>query len=354
MIKSRPSINIVSEGLRAEFQGTQNPMFLVVPVLFSKGEHKDVSIRIRPSQGISLSNMVRMGDALQETFSQQNSFSGGGSFFAEASYSRTSGIERKPYEVVYLSDFQGIKFRLSEFQAVGETVGLQFAFPINKYNPDKSSDFFAEISLEIGDEVIETHRIPQITHPNAGRILLLSGYSVEFHKTVYGHEPASQLADFRSMFVTVTKLQFFDKANIQGLLNSGYDGIHLYTNVDSRGILVNDQPIPFDDFFTLLNGFGLKLLYVDTCNSVQLVSAFRKTDIGALIASTENLEVNYANTFENSFYHGLGQGMLFSEAFSLARRQSISASQTFLSTRSGIYDPMFFEMRRDFGFSMAS
>jgi hypothetical protein len=215
-------------------------------------------------------------------------------------------------------------------------------------------EYFAEVSLEIEGKLIEAHRVPRVVHPKAARVLLLSGYTPRFSTQVFGHRPASQLAGLRLMYVTVTELHFFKLEDLPQLLASGVEGIHLYTNVDSHSILVDDEPIPDEVFFKRLDGFGLKFLYIDTCNSLQVVSAFRKTDIGALIASTENLYEDYANDFERSFYQELGSGVSISQAFQSASMQQSVSPQVFPATRSGVYNPMFLDLRRDFSFGVSN
>jgi spore coat polysaccharide biosynthesis predicted glycosyltransferase SpsG len=123
--------------------------------------------------------------------------------------------------------------------------------------------------------------------------------------------------------------------------------------VDSRGIIINDIYKSPSEFFKKVSGLGLKFIYFDTCNSVQVVSAFRHTDISALIAAIQNLEVNYANRFELNFYQALGNGKTISEAFQQAafsqHRDRLSQGADFF-TRSGCYDPMFLDLKEDFRF----
>ena len=343
MMKKRPAVSIEPSGLRVEFQGSKGPTHLVIPILFHKGEHKDICLRIHPSSGISLGNSVVTGDALQEIFCRQHSISVGGSFFAEASYSYSFGSEKGGYEVVWLPDFRGVLFRLDRYEVKREPVGLQFAFPIINYDPDTDARDFAEISLETKGEVIETHRVPRVVHPNAGRIFLLSDFSpAEFHARGFDTLLASQIAGLRRTYVTVTDLKFFTDELPSP---QSYDGIHLFTDL-SDSIAIYDY-----ELIESCDGFGLKFLYIDTCNSVEVVSRFRRTDIGALIAATSSLSCRYANAFHNLFYEELGKGASISQAFHRASQQAAVLWATDPSTLSKRYDPMFLDLRSDASFS---
>ena len=122
--------------------------------------------------------------------------------------------------------------------------------------------------------------------------------------------------------------------------------------MDSWGIYIENSPISVEDFFIEINGIGLKFIYLNTCNSVKVVSAFRRTDINALIAASEDLAVNYADHFEVEFYKNLGNGANISTAFNKAALICEPKDNEWygIRTRSGIYDPMFLDLRKDFSF----
>jgi len=351
IMKTQLPVSIEPSSLRVEFRGSMGPTHLVVPVLFREGKYEDLVIKIRPRTGVSLENSVVIGDALQDTFSTQHSVSAGGSFFAEASYSFASSIDRKLYEVVWLPDFRGIMFRLHKYEVSGETIGLQFAFPITNYTPDIGADYSAEISLELRGEVIEVHHVPQVVHPNAGRVLLLLHSSEIEHCNAAFYRIARKLSELRVMYIAITSMVFSTLQELTHILASGFEGIHLLVgNIYPRGMRNKDELISVSEFFTQLNGLGLKFLYIDSCDSVQVVSAFRKTDVGALIAATESLSVSYADGFAELFYQELGKGAYISQAFQYASQQQTAAFAAPPPTRSGFYDPMFLDLRTDFSF----
>lgn len=341
-------VAIEKRGLRVEFEGQMGPTHLVVPVVFQPGKHSDVKIRVRPRIGVSLRNEVTFGDALQMTFSRSHATSVGGSFFATASHTRTFGIANKAYEVVSLPDFMGILFQLHQYEVKDEAIGIQLAFPISSWESCSTDDYFAEISLEIKRNVIQTICVPREVHPKAGRVLFLSGYSSP-SAILFGSP--DHLSSRQFPYIVIPKIKDFKLDELPDLLKQGFNGIHLLTNVTSQGILVNDEYVSPHDFFQTISGFGLNFLYLDTCNSVQVVSSFRATDIGALIASTESLYVSYANKFEKYFYDALGNGAFVSEAFHHAAKSILLEGDKFKSfTRSDVYNPMFLDLKADFSF----
>lgn len=346
---SEHRIRIEPKGLRVEFDGSCGPTRLVVPVVFPVGKHRDVCVRVCPRQNVVLRNEVEIGDALQVTFSRSHTTSGGASFFASASHGRTFGATYKPYDVVSLPDFRGIRFRMSYFEVCDEPIGLQLAFPIERCDQETDQDFFAQVTLEVNSKVQDSVCLEREVHPAAGKILLLNGYSEEFAKGVYGALPQSSLDQMRRPFIQFSQLTSFNLDNLQALATANYDGIHLYTNINGETILIDDAEIHPNEFFIRLNGLGLKFIYIDTCNSVRVVSSFRRTDIRALIAATENLYVPYADKFELAFYEALGAGKFASEAFQKATVAGKEVS-SFGFTRSGDYDPMFLDLKNDFRF----
>lgn len=365
---SSPSTNpsaakarIATSGLRVEFDGEVGPSRLVVPVVLQAGTHKDLCLRVRPRSDVSLHNEVDIGDALRTTFTRSNTTTAGGSFFATASHGRSYGSSEKPYDVVYLEDLRGVRFRLSRFDVHEEPIALQMAFPISACGNTATDDYFAEVTLELGGEVIQKERLPREVHPKAGRVLLVSGYSEEFELRVFGEHsrqsgparvstasPTPTISGLRRPFLTISELHRPVLTDLRPLA-TGYDGVHLYTNVAGGNLLVNDAEVNADAFFTQLDGLGLQFIFLATCNSVQVVRSFRATDMRALVAATENLYVNYAEEFESLLYNALGTGAFFSNAFRSAA-SSARGEGAWIATRSGQYDPMFLDLKADFCF----
>lgn len=335
------SVRIEKGGLRVEFEGQQGPTHLVVPLVFQPGKHSDIKVRIRPRKGVSLRNEVTVGDALQMTFSRSHATSAGPSFFISASHSRIFGMSLKQYEVFSLPDFRGILFRLHQYNVRDEAVGIQLAFPISHWEPTSTEDYFAEIGLEVRGKTIQTINIPREVHPKAGRVLYISGHS-------YHNQGDRDLPRSRFPYLVISQIKFFNLDGLVNVLEKGFDGIHFRTQVtDPNFIYLGSNPVPSHDFFQAISGFGLKFVYMDTCNSVQVVSSFRTTDIGALIASTESLLVEYTNEFEKHFYNVLGNGAYISEAFD---RAATMTKGCIPPTRSGTYNPMFLDLKTDFSF----
>jgi hypothetical protein len=352
-------IRIERAGLRVEFDGA-DPARVVVPIIFPVGKYRDVHVRVSPRSDVALSNAAEVGDALQSTFSRSHTTTAGASFFASASHGRTFGSTQKPYDVVHLPDFRGVRFRLSHLDVEGEPLGLQIAFPVASCGTESSENYFANVYLEMGGSLQDSAVLTREVHSAAGKVLLLSGYSEEFEQLVYGSRPrlsnpnristAHPVPDFAGMrrtYVQVSDLHRFALKDLRDLARD-YDGIHLYTNISRGTILVQDAKIEAQHLFAELNGLGLKFLYIDTCNSVQVVRSFRQTDIQALVAATENLYVNYAEEFELFFYESLGDGEYISVAFQKATRAR--GERDYLFTRSGQYDPMFLDLKADFRF----
>jgi hypothetical protein len=353
------SIRIEKAGLRVEFDGA-NPARVVIPIVFPVGKYRDVQVRVSPRSDVALSNEAEVGDALQSTFSQSHTTTAGASFFATASHGRTFGSTQKPYDVVHLPDFRGVRFRLAHIEVEDEPLGLQIAFPVASCGIESSEDYFANICLEMGGSLQDSAVLTREVHSAAGKVLLLSGYSDVFEQRIYGSHPRRSnpnristahpfpgFAGMRRTYVQVSDLHRFALKELRDLAR-GYDGVHLYTNISRGTILVQDAKIEAQHFFAELNGLGLKFLYIDTCNSVQVVWSFRQTDIQALVAATENLYVNYAEEFELLFYESLGIGKYISVAFQETTRAR--GERDYLLTRSGQYDPMFLDLKADFRF----
>ena len=356
-------LRICTDNLRVEYDGGSGPSHIVVPLVLPVGRHRDVSVRVEPRSNVSLENKVDVGDAFQATFTRSHSTTGGGSFFVTASHARVFGRTEKPYAVVHLPNFRGVRFQLTEFEVEKEPIGLQLAFPIASYDGNSEDSFFAKVSLEKGYDVIQSETVPRETHANSGKILLVSGYSEEMETRVFGDLPRNStpgrvttaapepsIAGLRRPFLQLSDLHRCKLEDLRSLATD-YDGVHLYTNVSRGKVLIDDVAIDADELFKQLNGLGLDLLYLDTCNSVQVVSSFRYTDIKSMVAATENLYVNYAEEFETLFYESLGAGDFVSEAFQ--KGTAAKGESEFLFTRSGEYDPMFLDLKTDFCFREA-
>lgn len=352
---------IAISGLRIEFDGKVGPSRLVVPIVLQPGTHKNLYLRVQPRPDVSLQNAVDIGDAVRTTFTRSHTTTAGGSFFATASHGRSYGSSERPYDVVHLPDLRGVRFHLSQFEVHEEPIALQIAFAINECGNTTTDDYFAEVTLEIDGAVIQRERVAREVHPAAGRVLLVSGYSEEFELRVFGAHPrhsgpglsstaspVPRISGLRLPYLTVSDLHRPTLTDLRTIA-TGYDGVHLYTNVAGGNLLVNDAEVSADEFFAQLDGLGLRFMFLATCNSVQIVRSFRATDMRALVAATENLFVNYAEEFESLFYNALGAGVFFGNAFRSAALEA-RGERAWIATRSGEYDPMFLDLKADFCF----
>lgn len=360
MSKETNELRICTENLRVEYDGGVGPTHIVVPLVLPVGQHRNLSVRVEPRSNVALDNSVDVGDAFQATFTRSHSTTGGGSFFITASHARAFGTTQKPYAVVHLPDFRGVRFQLTELDVEQEPIGLQLAFPISSYDGNSNDEFFAKISLEKDGGILQSEIVPREMHTNAGRILLVSGYSEEMEIKVFGSyprgsnagrittaSPKPNIAGLRRPYLHISELHRCTLGDLRSLATD-FDGVHLYTNVAGGKVLMNDVEVDAGDLFQQLDGLGLDLLYLDTCNSVQVVSSFRDTDIKCMVAATENLYVNYAEEFETLFYEALGSGDFISEAFH--KGTAAKGESEFIFTRSGEYDPMFLDLKTDFCF----
>lgn len=177
---------IDANAIRIEFEGVRGPTRLLVPLIVPVGTHSKVDVRIQPRPGVVLPNEVETGDTLNATLSRSHTTTGGAAFFASASHGRTFGIGEKPYEVVSLTDFCGVRFRIKEYVVHDEPVGLLLSFPIDKCDLSSADDYFADITLEQGGDVLQKCRVEREVHPNAGKVLVLNGYSGGFHQRFSG------------------------------------------------------------------------------------------------------------------------------------------------------------------------
>ncbi len=337
-------IQLDPKSLLLEFQGRDGPTRLIVPLILPVGKHRNVTIVISPRNGVALRNEVSLGDILQGSPFRSHTTSGGASFFATASHSRTFGINEKLYEVVYLSDFKSIRFTLYEYEVHNEPIGLLLSFPIINCNVETKESYFAEITLQQNNNVLDRFRIPREVHPCAGNVLFLSGYSEKF-RGMFGFKNESQIAGMRRHFLNFSDITTCSIDNLKDVASKGYDGIHFHTSVGRNTISLNDVSVPSELFCREIDDLGLKFIFIDTCNSVVIVNLFRNTDIPVLIASTGSLYEEYADGFERIFYDELGKGEFISVAFEKATKLNGVGT-----TRSGSYDPMFLDLRSDFRF----
>ncbi len=345
MGKNKVYIN--NDFLRLEFEGIKGPTNIIVPLVISPGKHDEIKIRIVPNQSIKLKNSVNVGDALQQTVSSGKSFNAGGSFFGSISFNKSISNSTKLYDVTFSPDFHDIIFTLKKFNVEHEPIGLQLAFGIESYNMESIDDCFAEILLEHNNKLIQKVKLERFTHPDAPKILLLCGYK---RNSIYWTGGINKFFKTRLPFLEFSDIQYFKLNDLPHLLMKNYQGIHIFTAVKSDGIMIDDEIIKIDDFFNTIKGNNLKFIYFDTCNSVRVISAFRDTEISALIASTENLYTNYADEFEKTFYTNLSNGEYLSKAFQIAAKKKSSIDNFLINTRSGIYDPMFLDLKDDFNF----
>lgn len=335
---------IGAAGLRVDFEDNGVLSRLVVPLILPVGAHRNVILRIRPRADVTLQNEVDVGDAFRTTFTRSHTSTGGGSFFVSASHGRTYGRTEKPYDVIHLEDLRGVRFRLVHLDVDQEPVSLHITFSIAAAGNNVEDDYLAEIELEVKGMVVDAFRVPREVHPNAGKVLLVSGYSAAREQEIFRYRsPQHKLAGKRLKFLQISELHRPTLNELRSLAADA-DGLHVFTNVDRGKILVEDSEVDPSQFFRAIDGLGLKFVYLATCNSVQIVSSFRNTDIAALIAATENLEEGYAEAFEKWFYEALGTGASISEAFDSADRL----------TRGYNRHSMFLDVRSDVDFSVRS
>ena len=188
--------------------------------------------------------------------------------------------------------FGGVRFQLTELKVETEPIGLQLAFPIASYDGNSDDNFFAKISLEKGDDVIQSETVPRVRPiqvlarscwflATAKRWRQRSSATIQEkvrRARVTTAAPKPSIAGLRRPYLQISDLHRCKLGDLRSLA-ADYDGVHLYTNVASGKVLVDDTDIDAVELFKQLDGLGLDLLYLDTCNSVQVVSSFRETDI---------------------------------------------------------------------------
>jgi hypothetical protein len=242
-----------------------------------------------------------------------------------------------------------VRFRLFRFDVQDEPIALQIAFPIATCEINSLEDYFAEIVLEVNGQEMQRERLAREVHPSAGKILVVSGVD-QWGGLNSGQTPS--IFSMRRPFLTIPA--FVTPRDMNELRDraAGFNGIHLYTQVVNEGLYINNRKVSADEFFAHLDGLGLQLIFIASCDSVQVVRSFRSTDIHALVAATESLWSSYAEKFESRFYHSLGSGNFVSAAFQEASSSCSSLGMgASIQTRSGKYDPMFLDMKSDFCFA---
>jgi hypothetical protein len=193
---------------------------------------------------------------------------------------------------------------------------------------------------------VEQCEVPQEVHPQAARVLVvddfinrLSGYRklrlpagpfVAFGKGVYEPHSSSELIS---------------------AIAEGWDIVHIASDVDKDAILFHYFRIPVDEVLGAMEHGQTRLIFLSSCNSVQVVNKFRQSEVDALIAATDNLTIDYANTFEWEFYSALSLGESVNQSFRIAEIKA-SSSEHAPSIRSSInrYSPMFLEVKGDVKF----
>jgi hypothetical protein len=113
--------------------------------------------------------------------------------------------------------------------------------------------------------------------------------------------------------------------------------------------------VQVDDLFEAIDQGEVRLVFLSSCNSVRVVSSFRRSAASALIAATENLTTNYAAIFEWEFYTSLSLGAPISESFRIAvKKAGSSASLPAIRSSTDRYSPMFLDLKRDMAFTPIS
>jgi len=335
--------HIVYEKIRVEFDGANGPKSLLIPLVLKKGIINNLELIIIPQTGIHLDNDVALGESLQITITSGKSTSGKSDTNNSKSTSRTTKI----YSVHSLPDFSGITFKIKEYE-IEEDIGIMLRFSIKSYKHSDKHEYFSKLILKHRGIIISEFDIKSFSHPNAAKILLLSGYSPEQYTRIISKNLDFSLENRKFPTLNFTDLKFPTIETLEELITDDIDGIHLYTNIHNSNIQINGTEIDASDFFHMIGNKRLKLIYLDTCDSVKVIKSFRETDIKAIVAATENLYDFYAGNFEHQFYANLGSGMKISSAFSeAATKMSLSDSPML---RSGHYDPMFLDIKEDFSF----
>jgi hypothetical protein len=346
-------ITIAQDWLRVEYTGEREaPAKIVVPLVLPPGSYRDVRLQVTPREGVRLSQRVETGDSLRETFGSGRTGSIGGSFFGSVNYTRSSSANSPQFTVSMSPDFKTAIFHLHRLK-VAESTGIQIAFPIDSYTPNPSATFFAQVSLQMNGTEIEQREVPQEVHPLAARALVVEDRNAQERNRERRRFPGGPFVQFSSLVPS-------DTSDFLSNVAHGWDIVHVDCTVHRSKLVFTDSYPRFPDdlrygvsseqFFDAIDQGLVQLVVLASCNSVQVVSQFRESSADALVAATENLIIEYANKFEWEFYRALSLQKSIGESFRTAVHEATLGSRETIHTRSGYYNPMFLELKKDIVF----
>ncbi len=342
------AVSIHPNGPRVEFDGAGGGTHVVVPLLFSPGRYRDIRVKVEPCHGIALKNEACIGDVLRDTFSKSGSSALGISLIGSGSLTLGASMSRASFEVVSLPDFRGVLFTLRWYSVRHETVGIQLAFPIARWElREGGHGVLARVTLLKGKRLLHEALISLVPSEVAARVLVLSGYPQDQFDSMFDGDHRCSIAGRRFQNLELSDVQFVSGAEAESTVAGGHAGVHLYTaHVDGDHILFGNSHLQASRLFASWHRAGVRLVYMDTCNSVRVVRAAREAGIDALVASTGWLYSDYAEAFAERFYEALGDGATVSSAFRAAADELALPSQRW-ETMGLVYDPMFLEIKED-------
>ncbi|MFC6018428.1 hypothetical protein ACFP2T_19730 [Plantactinospora solaniradicis] len=339
-------IKIAEEWLRVEYAGAQVPARLIIPLVFERGKHKNVRIRITPRDGVRLGTSVEAGSALQQTFTKGWTKTAGASFFGSTTIERADGATKPQYSVFLSPDFRSVVFDLLRFDTP-EPIGIQIAFPVDHYDPNPTAITFATIDVEVGGASLMHAVVPQEVHPKAALVGVVAG----LEESGYAGALNDRLGPF--MLTAGVLNHPTSDVEVRDFIARGYDILHFEClQVDPVTIIMrNNVRISISEFFNAVDRGSIKVVVLATCNSVAAVTEFRRSNAFALVAATENLFVDYWSFFERAFYGRIAMGKSVSDAFAATRDEAAANGLTHrIALRSGPYEPMFLDLKRDVAF----
>lgn len=342
-------INIAQEWLRVEYSGSgAAPAKLVVPLVFAPGKHSDVRVRVEPREGVRLGQSVETGDALRQTFSSGWAGSTGGSFFGSVGFERSRSAESPQYSVAMTPNFRGVVFELPQLKT-DESKGVQIAFPVDSYDPDPAAAFFAQVFLEVNGAEVQRCEVPQEVHPRAASGLVVDG----FMGWLPGYQPIRLPAGPFVRFGVVPGPDSRDR--VLSAITRGWDILHLASDITADVVRFQGFSVQVNDLFEAIDQGEVRLVFLSSCNSVKVVSSFRRSTAYALIAAMENLTTEYASIFEWEFYSSLSVGVPISESFRIAcKKADRGARLPAIRSIAERYSPMFLDLKRDLTFTPIS
>lgn len=338
-------IKIAQDWLRVEYSGSGvAPVKLVVPLVFAPGKHSNVRVRVEPRKGVRLGQGVETGDALRQTFSTGWAGTTGGSFFGSVTFERSRTAESPQYSVSMMPDFRGVMFDLPQLKT-DESKGVQLAFSVDSYDPDPAAAFFAQVFLHADGAEVQRCEVPQEVHPRAASALVVDG----FMNWLTGSQPIRLPV---GPFVRFRQIRGPDSPNkVISSITEGWDIVHLASDITADVARFQGFSVRIDDLFEAIDQGDVRLVFLSSCNSVRVVSSFRRSAASALIAATENLTTDYASTFEWEFYSSLSIGVPISESFRIAvKKADRSARLPGIRSSADRYSPMFLDLKRDMAF----